>query len=141
MHIYAVNITFGIRYSIDISLPCMLLPENLTEQAFTPPLSRITLQSGPQDQWSLPVQNACGITVGDLCAGIVALYYKPLDQNETYSLPSNIIARVRASASNRLQANPRSGDMLQRIDTLTGHTKIWAVQLSSDLTHCRVIMK
>lgn len=122
---------------IDISLQPMLQslkPQDLIKPAFTPSLSKITLQVGP-GAWSRLIQNTAGITVQDVLTGIYGLYYAPLDPSETYNIPRDVMT------SAKQWAGPRADGRLQRVDLLCGHTKVMAIQLSPDRSSCFIYMR
>ncbi|KAF9448812.1 hypothetical protein P691DRAFT_704306 [Macrolepiota fuliginosa MF-IS2] len=126
------NVIIGVDISREIR--SQLKPRDLSEQAFSPALSNITLWVGPTRKWSLLIQNAFGITVQDLLAGIYGLYYKPLDANDVHTIRHDIIANARYWAG--LGAEGR----LRRIDLLCGHTRIDKIQFNQDYTECHVTM-
>jgi hypothetical protein len=138
----AVNAIFG-RLSIDIAVSVMhqVPPEILSEQAFAPPLSYVVLRSGKQGEFCQPVQNPRGITVQDLLAGTINIYYNTISYSEASNLPHNTVLDGRHSAGVTKPQAHQSKNLLRRVDLVPGHTRIVSAQLSPDHTQCYVHLK
>lgn len=136
----AVNTIFG-RLSIDIAVSIIhqIPSEILSEQAFAPPLSYIVLRSGKQGEFYQPVQNHSGITVQDLLAGTINIYYNTISYSEASNLPHGTMLDGRHSAG--VSKACQSKNLLRRVDLVPGHTRIVSAQLSSDHTQCYVHLK